>query len=145
MTPGEAPAELERLLDRFAALGREPTMQLLVEYANRFPELPSRYAALAEDERYKVHECMTPVSLFSEIEDGRIWFYADVPRSAPTVRALLTIFTQALNGKPPEAVLAIPPDFVSRLMQKVGLSTRERGLHAIVARMKRHAAEALAA
>ena len=65
VTPDAAPAELENLLDRFAALGREPTMQLLVEYANRFPDLPSRYAALAEDERYKVHECMTPVSLFS--------------------------------------------------------------------------------
>jgi sulfur transfer protein SufE len=30
-------------------------------------------------------------------------------------------------------------------MRKVGLMTRERGLNAMVARMKRHAAEALAA
>lgn len=141
----DAPAELERLLDTFATLGREQTMQLLVEYADRFPKLPERYAEMAADDIYRVHECMTPVSLFSEIRDGGIWFYADVPRSAPTVRALLAIFTQALNGKPPETVLAIPSDFVARLMQKVGLSTRERGLNAMIARMKRHAAEALAA
>ncbi|CAN5276495.1 SufE family protein [soil metagenome] len=143
--PSSPPPDLDRLLDTFARLGREQTMQLLVEYANRFPELPERYAAMAGEDAYRVHECMTPVSLFSEARDGGIWFFADVPKSAPTVRALLTIFTQTLNGRPPETVLAIPSDFVSRLMQKVGLSTRERGLNAMVARMKRHAAEALAA
>lgn len=141
----ELPAALARVLDVFGTLGRDQTMQVLVEYAGRFPELPERYAGLAEDERYKVHECMTPVALFSQVEDGRIWFYADVPRSAPTIRALLAIFTEALNGQPPQTVLAIPADFVSRLMRKVGLSTRERGLNAMLARMKRHAAEALAA
>ena len=139
------PARLDRLLDRFERLGRDQTMALLVEFADQFPELPPRFAALARDDRYKVHECMTPVSLFSECRDGRIFFYADVPREAPTVRALLTIFTQAINGEPPETVLAIPPDYVSRLMRKVGLMTRERGLNAMVLRMKRHAIEALAA
>ena len=139
------PDRLDRLLDRFEALSREQTMALLVEFADQFPELPARFTELASDERYKIHECMTPVSLFSEVREGRIYFFADVPKSAPTVRALLAIFTQALNGEPPESVLAIPPDYVSRLMRKVGLMTRERGLNAMVARMKRQAAEALAA
>jgi len=120
-------------------------MQALVEYANGFPELPERFAALAAGEEHKVHECMTPVALFSEVENGRIRFYADVPRNAPTIRALLSILMKGLNGHPVEDVLAIPPDFVSRLMRNVGLSTRERGLQAILARMKRHAREALAA
>jgi cysteine desulfuration protein SufE len=88
---------------------------------------------------------MTPVALFSEVDDGRIRFYADVPRNAPTIRALLAILMQGLNGRPVEDVLAIPSDFVSNLMRNVGLSTRERGLQAILARMKRHAREALAA
>ena len=139
------PARLDRLLDRFEKLGRDQTMALLVEFADQFPELPPRFAGLARDDRYKIHECMTPVSLFSELRDGRIYFFAEVPREAPTVRALLTIFTQALNGEPPETVLAIPSDYVSRLMKKVGLMTRERGLNAMVLRMKRHAVEALAA
>lgn len=146
--PAETPSpppRLERLLDRFEALSRDQTMALLVEFADQFAELPPRFAERARDERYVVHECMTPVSLFSEVREGRIYFFADVPRSAPTIRALLAIFTQALNGEPPESVLAIPPDYVTRLMRKVGLMTRERGLNAMVARMKRHAAEALAA
>lgn len=138
------PPELARILDLFSTLGREQTMAVLVDFANRFPEPPERFAGLAGSEEYQVHECMTPVALFSETVDGRIFFYADVPKSAPTIRALLAIFMQALNGKPPQAVLAIPTDFVSHLMRKVGLSTRERGLNAMVARMKRHATEALA-
>ncbi|MGH7550660.1 MAG: SufE family protein [Gemmatimonadota bacterium] len=142
---GPPPPRLERLLDRFEALSRDQTMAVLVEFADQFAELPPRFAEQARDERYVVHECMTPVSLFSEMQDGRIYFFAEVPKSAPTIRAVLAIFTQALNGEPPESVLAIPPDFVSRLMRKVGLMTRERGLNAMVARMKRHAAEALAA
>lgn len=139
------PSGLARVLDLFGTLGREQTMQALVDYAGRFPELPQHYQGLADDERYRVHECMTPVALFSEVREGRIYFYADVPRSAPTIRALLAIFTEAVNGQAPEAVLAIPSDFVSRLMRNVGLSTRERGLNAMIARMKRHAAEAVAA
>jgi cysteine desulfuration protein SufE len=145
-SPEEAlPPELARVLDVFSRLGREQTMQALVDYANRFPELPDRFAALAAGEEHKVHECMTPVALFSEVDEGRIRFYADVPRNAPTIRALLSILMQGLNGRPPEDVLAIPSDFVSKLMRNVGLSTRERGLQAILARMKRHAREALAA
>jgi cysteine desulfuration protein SufE len=142
---GSLPSELARVLEVFSRLGREQTMQVLVDYANRFPELPERFAALAASEEHKVHECMTPVALFSEVDDGRIRYYADVPRNAPTIRALLAILMQGLNGRPVEDVLAIPPDFVSRLMRNVGLSTRERGLQAILARMKRHAREALAA
>ena len=137
--------ELDRVLDTFSRLGREQSMQALVEYANGVPELPERFAALAAGEEHKVHECMTPVALYSEVENGRIRFYADVPRNAPTIRALLSILMKGLNGHPVEDVLAIPPDFVSRLMRNVGLSTRERGLQAILARMKRHAREALAA
>ncbi|MDX1661759.1 MAG: SufE family protein [Gemmatimonadota bacterium] len=140
----DLPPGLARVLDTFAMMGRDQTMQALVDYARRFPELPERYREVADDEVHKVHECMTPVSLFSETRDGRIFFYADVPSSAPTIRALIAIFTDALNGQPPETVLAIPSDFVHQLMSKVGLSTRERGLNAMVARMKSHAREAAA-
>jgi len=142
---GALPPELERVLDLFSRLGREQTMQALVDYANRFPELPHRFAALAASEEHKVHECMTPVALFSEVDAGAIRFYADLPRNAPTIRALLSILMAGLNGRPPGDVLSIPSDFVTRLMRNVGLSTRERGLQAILARMKRHARDALTA
>jgi cysteine desulfuration protein SufE len=48
----------------------------------------------------------------------------------------------AVNGQPPETVLAIPPDFVRQVMGKIGLSAREAGLVAMVERLKRAAREA---
>jgi cysteine desulfuration protein SufE len=138
------PPSLERLLRRFSTLTPDLARQALVQYANRFPELPDRFAAL-DLEAYRVHECMTPVALFPELVDGRMYFHADVPREAPTIRALLAMLFGALNGEPPETTLAIPPDFVPQVMGKLGLATREVGLNAMVARLKAAAREAQAA
>jgi cysteine desulfuration protein SufE len=71
-------------------------------------------------------------------------FYADVPQGAPTIRALLAMLFDALNGQPPETVLAIPPDFVRQVMGKIGLETREVGLNAMVERLRRAARRAIA-
>ena len=47
----------------------------------------------------------------------------------------------AINAQPAATTLAIPEDYVSRMMDGIGLSGREVGLTAMVARLKRHARE----
>lgn len=114
-------------------------MAALVSYARKLEPLPERYRDV-EDEAFSVPECQTPVRLFPEIDAGRIRFHADIDaRQSPTVAAFLSIVFQAVNGEPPATTLAIPPDFVRTVMQSVGLGTREVGLEAIVARLKRYA------
>lgn len=133
------PPRIEQVLRRFASLGREEKMAALVSYARKLEPLPERFQALA-DEAYSVPECQTPVRLFPEAQDGRLHFYADInARQSPTVAAFLSIVLGAVNGEPPATTLAIPPDFVRTVMQSIGLGTREVGLEAIVARLKRHA------
>lgn len=146
MSEATTPAALQKVLRRFAALPPEMVRQALVQYANRLPELPEHLRGL-DSEQYRVHECQTPVAIFPEVVGGRMHFHADVPRSAPTIRALLALLFEAVNGQPPAATLAIPDDFVRQAMSKIGLGTREVGLNAIVARLKRAArhAEAQAA
>lgn len=139
--PSEPPAGLQKILNRFASLSPEMTRMALVQYANRLPPLPERFKAF-DPEEHRVHECLTPVALYSEVVDGRMHYYADVPREAPTVRALLAMLFDGLNGQPPEAVLAVPPDIVRQLMGRIGLETREVGLNAMVERLKRAAREA---
>jgi cysteine desulfuration protein SufE len=136
-----APEGIEKILRRFAVLSPDMTRQALVQYANRLPPLPERFRELGR-EQYMVHECQTPVALYPEVVEGRMYFHADVPQSAPTIRALLAMLFEALNGQPPEAVLAIPPDFVRKVMSSLGLGTREIGLNAIVERLKGLAREA---
>ena len=139
----EVPAGIQKILTRFATLSPDLVRQALVQYANRLPPLPDRFKAL-DPEDYRVHECQTPVAIYPEVEDGKLHFYADVPQGAPTIRALLAMIFEAVNGQPPETVLAIPSDFVRLVMDKLGLGTREVGLNAMVQRLKLAARDAAA-
>ncbi len=138
----EVPEGIQKILRRFATLTPDMTRQALVQYANRLPPLPDRFQTLDREE-YRVHECQTPVAIYPEVVDGRMHFHADVPQGAPTIRALLAMIFEAVNGQTPEAVLAIPQDFVRQVMDKLGLGTREVGLNAMVDRLKRAARAAL--
>ena len=139
----EIPPGIQKILRRFATLSPDLVRQALVQYANRLPPLPERFQAL-DPEEYMVHECQTPVAIFPEMRDGKLYFHAQVPQGAPTIRALLAMIFEAVNGQPPETVLAIPTDFVRQVMDKLGLGTREVGLNAMVHRLKLAAREAAA-
>ena len=134
----EIPEGIQKILKRFATLTPDLTRQALVQYANRLPPLPERFQQLDRND-YAVHECMTPVAIYPEVVDGKMYYYADVPQSAPTIRALLAMIFEAINGQPPETVIAIPSDFVRQVMDKLGLGTREVGLNAMVDRLRRAA------
>jgi cysteine desulfuration protein SufE len=137
----EIPAGIQKILKRFEMLTPDLTRQALVQYANRLPALPERFQVLDRDQ-FAVHECMTPVAIYPEVVDGRMFYFADVPQSAPTIRALLAMIFEAVNGQPPETVLGIPRDFVRQVMDKLGLGTREVGLNAMVERLRRAARDA---
>ena len=141
MTP-PVPPSIQKVLDRFAAMDRETKMQALVAYAKKLEPLPERFAAL-DRAAYTVPECQTRVDLFHEVVDGKLSFYADLnARQSPTIAAFLAIVFGAVNSEPPSTTLAIPEDFVPRVMASIGLSARESGLSAMIRRMQRHAADA---
>ncbi len=136
------PPSVERVLAQFRMLGREEKMQALLHHAKRLEPLPERFRHLDRGE-FTVPECQTRVDLFPEVRDGRMYFYADVNvRQSPTIAAFLAVLFKAINGETPEAVQAIPPDFVRQMMEGIGLAGRETGLNAMLARIKRHAAAA---
>lgn len=137
-TETEIPAGIQKILKRFATLSPDLTRQALIQYANKLEPLPERFACLDRD-LYAVHECQTPVAIYPEVVDGRMQYWADVPQGAPTIRALLAMIFDAVNGEPPETVARIPSDFVRQVMDKLGLGTREVGLNAMVERLKRAA------
>jgi cysteine desulfuration protein SufE len=137
------PPSVARVLSTFRALGREEKMQALLHYARKLEPLPERFQSLDRTE-YTVPECMTRVDLFPEMRDGKLYFYADLnARQSPTIAAFLAILFSAINGHPPATTLAIPSDFVRQMMEGIGLAGREAGLHAMLARVKRHAQRAV--
>ncbi len=117
-------------------------MQALVHYSKKLEPVPQRFLEL-ERGNFTVPECQTRVDLFPEFRDGKLHFYADLNvRQSPTISAFLAILFSAINDQPPETTLAIPSDFVHHIMEGIGLSGRELGLNAMVARIKRFAERA---
>lgn len=122
-------------------MGREEKMQALVHYSKKLEPVPERFHALDRG-AYCVPECQTRVELFPESVDGKLHFYADLnARQSPTIAAFLAILFSSINDQPPSVTLAIPPDYVQQLMEGIGLSGREVGLSAMVARIKAFARE----
>lgn len=117
-------------------------MQALIQYSKKLEPLPERFRNL-DRAAFNVPECQTRVDIFPELRDGKIYFYADLnTRESPTIAAVLSIVFNAVNGQPPSTTLGIPGDFVSTLMESIGLAAREPGLNAMIARLKRYAREA---
>jgi len=136
------PPSIDRVLRLFRSMNREEKMQALVQYSKKLEPLPERFRNL-DRAAFNVPECQTRVDIFPELRDGKLYFYADLnARESPTIAAVLAIVFGAVNGQPPSTTINIPGDFVSTLMESIGLAAREPGLNAMITRLKRHAREA---
>jgi cysteine desulfuration protein SufE len=121
------PPSIARVLSRFRTMSREDKMQALVQYSKKLEPLPERFEAI-DRTNFTIPECQTRVDIFPEVRDGTIHFYADVNvRQSPTVAAFLAIVFSAVNDQPPSVMRAIPEDFVSLVMDNIGLPSRPSG------------------
>ena len=141
-TSSGIPPSIDRVLRLFRSMGREEKMQALVQYSKKLEPLPDRFKDI-DHGSFNIPECQTRVDIIPEVRDGRMYFYADLNvRESPTIAAVLAIVFGAVNGQPPSTTLGIPGDFVSTLMESVGLAAREPGLNAMITRLKRYARDA---
>jgi cysteine desulfuration protein SufE len=135
--------KVAEIVAEFADLDGREKLELLVDYANGLPPLPAAYEARKAAEDRRVHECQTPVFLWTEVEQGMSRVVAEVAPEAPTVKGFVAILAAAVNGLPATEAAAIPED----LLEQLGLADvlgilRSRGLRSITARIKRGLAEA---
>src|SRR5881392_2973627 len=136
------PPSIERTLRLFRSMSREEKMQALVQYSKKLEPFPERFKDLDRG-AFNIPECQTRVDIIPEMRDGKMHFYADLNlRESPTIAAVLAIVFAAVNDQPPSTTLGIPSDFVSILMESIGLAAREPGLNAMITRLKRYAREA---
>lgn len=137
---------LDAIVGEFADLDGREKLELLVDFANGLPPLSPVYQARKEAEDRRVHECQTPVFLWTEVEEGRAKLTAEVAPEAPTVKGFVAILAEAVNGRPIGDAAALSDDFLDRmgLVDVLGMM-RARGLRAIVARVKRGFAQCVSA
>jgi len=137
---------LDELVAEFADLDAREKLELLVDFANGLPPLEPDYEARKSVEDRRVHECQTPVFLWTEANAGIARLVAEVAPEAPTVKGFVAILAEAINGRPAADVAEISDDVLDRmgLADVLGI-LRARGLRAIVARVKRGFAAATTA
>jgi cysteine desulfuration protein SufE len=138
----EMPNKLKEIIDDFEISEGREKLELLLQYAEMLPALPERIGG--RDHMEFVPECMTPVYVQAEMQDGKMQFYFDVPDESPTVRGFAGVMEQGGSGATPEEILAIPNDFFLQMgLDTVLTHQRLNGMIAILAHMKRLAVEAL--
>ncbi len=143
-TPPALPPRLQAIVEEFQdAEGREK-LDLLLDYAESLPPLPDWLAAQHGD-MDQVHECMTPLFIYAEQQEGRMRFYFDAPPESPTVRGYAALMAEGLNGVTFDELMAVPGDFFNAMgLQQVITFQRIRGISAILAHMKRLATQTVA-
>jgi cysteine desulfuration protein SufE len=133
------PPRLASIIEDFELLEGREGLEVLLEYAEKLPPLPD-WLQGRRDEMEPVPECMTPVHLFSELQEGQMVFYFDVPAESPTVRGFAELLREGLEGCTPEQVLALPGDLYLRFgLEKLLTHQRLNGLAALLAHIRHQA------
>ena len=139
------PLPLQNSIQEFREVEPRERLELLIEFSDELPDLPDRLHA-KRDSMEQVHECQSPVFLHTELDDGVVQFYLDIPREAPTVRGYAGVLAEGLNNAQPAEILKIPEDIYLLLgLQEAITPQRLRGLHALVVYMKRQVERLVAA
>jgi cysteine desulfuration protein SufE len=132
----ELPVNLHEIVEDFSYCQGQEKLEYLLEFAERLPDLPP-FLEDKRDQMDEVNECMSPVYIFAEKENGHVIYHFDIPREAPTVRGFATILKEGLDGLSPDQIQAIPNEFYFKMgLQDVLTSQRLNGISAILAHMK---------
>jgi cysteine desulfuration protein SufE len=129
---------LTELRDDWQDLEPAERLEELLEWADQLPPLPPDLEQSPFPPECRVQECQTPVHLWVSVEEGRVRLRAAVPRQSPTVRGLVSLAWQMIDGRPVAEVLSLPDDWVSwlGLSEALGM-TRQQGFRGVIAAIKR--------
>ena len=114
------PETLERLLEDFTFADRTERIDMLIEYADRFEEVPSRVAERPFPEEHHVQKCESDAYVWAENQpDGtqKYYFAVENPQGI-SAKAWSVIMDETLSGQPLEVVAQTPCDVVFTVFGK---------------------------
>lgn len=114
----EIPEKLSNTLDTLSLVSdRSERIQLLIDIAGRYREVPPRIAQRPFPEEHKVPACESEAYVWGEPRpDGTLDFHFAVENpQGISARAMAVLLGDALSGAPPEQVAAVPQDVVYRV------------------------------
>ncbi|NCX97507.1 MAG: cysteine desulfuration protein SufE, partial [Planctomycetia bacterium] len=94
-------SRIDGVVEEFVDLDGREKLELLVEYAAGLPPLPAEYQARKAAAEGRIHECQTPVFLWTAADaDGGAVLVADVAPEAPTVKGFVAVLRGVVAGRP---------------------------------------------
>jgi cysteine desulfuration protein SufE len=114
----EIPEKLSNTLDTLSLVSdRSERIQILIDIAERYREVPPRIAERPFPEEHRVPACESEAYVWGETRpDGTLDFHFAVENpQGISARAMAVLLGDALSGAPPEQVAAVPQDIVYRV------------------------------
>jgi len=126
---------------------RNERIQLLIDIAGRFEEVPPRLARRPFAEEHRVPACESEAYVFGEERpDGTLDFHFAVENpQGISAKAMAVILGEALSGAPPGQVAEVPQDVVYKVFGhelSMGKSMGLMGMVGMVAAMAKKHGEA---
>jgi len=130
--------KLAELLAEFEGLDPEDKLELLHEFSDGLPEPSGTRATQPPPPECRVRECQSAVDLWVDLRGGRVHLEAIVPRQSPTVRGLVALLVEGLEGASPAEVAGMSDDLLGELglSETLGMA-RQRGTRGLIAKIKR--------
>lgn len=140
------PGRLAEVLDTLALVpDRVDRIQLLIDVADRFREVPPRLATRPFPEENRVPACESEAYVWTEPRpDGGLDFHFAVENpQGISAKALAVVLGESLSGAPLAAVAAVPQDVVYRIFGDELSMGKSMGLMGMVSMVRNAARKAL--
>jgi cysteine desulfuration protein SufE len=114
------PQKLQDLLDTFAMFEGPDRTNLLLDYADRFQEVPPDVASRPFDRSHQIPQCESDAYAWAMKQpDGtlKLHFAVDNP-SGISAKALAAILDRTLSGLPPEQIAQVDAEIVERIFRQ---------------------------
>lgn len=114
------PEPLKKLLEDFEFADRSERVDMLIEYADRFKEVPPEIAERPFTEEHHVQKCESDAYVWAEdLPDGtqKYHFAVENPQGI-SARAWAVIMDENLSGQPLDVVAETPCDIVFTVFGK---------------------------
>lgn len=134
------PPNLSEIVEFFDVLSDDEKRENLIAYADQVPHcVPREHDRFDLEDVRKDEECTDTVGVFLRIEPATRAAHFRIslgPQVQTLTKAMTAILCRGLNGATPEQIVAVPQDFVPRIVGGQLVRLRSQTVYYILSRIK---------
>lgn len=132
------PTKLSAIIELFVGLNDAEKRETLIAYADQaHSQEPRKDESFTLEDIRKDQECTDTVAVYLRVEEGCCHFRVTLgPQVQTLTRAMSSILCKGLDGISPADILAIPSDFVPKIVGADLVRARSQTVYYLLTRMK---------